>query len=103
MKSLNQEQWSSLLKETPNAITLDVRTEIEVEEGKIPGALNLDIFNPQNFVSKLEHMDKSNHYFVYCKAGSRSAQACAVMQQMGFNHTYNLEGGFSNWTGQVEF
>lgn len=103
MKSLTQEQWSSLLKETPNAITLDVRTEIEVEEGKIPGALNLDIFNPQNFVSKLEHMDKSNHYFVYCKAGSRSAQACAVMQQMGFNHTYNLEGGFSNWTGEVEF
>lgn len=103
MKSLTQEHWSSLLKETPNAITLDVRTEIEVEEGKIPGALNLDIFNPQNFVSKLEHMDKSNHYFVYCKAGSRSAQACAVMQQMGFNHTYNLEGGFSNWTGEVEF
>ncbi|MDC3301075.1 rhodanese-like domain-containing protein, partial [Flavobacteriaceae bacterium] len=41
-------------------------------------------------------------YFVYCKAGSRSAQACAVMHQMGFEYTYNLEGGFSKWSGDVE-
>ena len=51
----------------------------------------------------IEKLDKSSHYFVYCKAGSRSAQACAIMQQLGFEHTYNLEGGFSEWNGAIEY
>jgi rhodanese-related sulfurtransferase len=25
-----------------------------------------------------------------------------VMHQMGFEYTYNLEGGFSEWSGDVE-
>ena len=103
MKNLAQEQWSNLLKETSSTTILDVRTELEVEEGKIPSAINLDIYDAQNFLSNLEKMDKQQHYFVYCKSGVRSAQACAIMQQMGFEHTYNLEGGFSDWTGDVEF
>lgn len=103
MKNLAQEQWSNLLKETSSTTILDVRTELEVEEGKIPSAINLDIYDAQNFLSNLEKMDKQQHYFVYCKSGVRSAQACAIMQQMGFEHTYSLEGGFSDWTGDVEF
>ncbi len=102
MNNLTQDEWSNLLGNTPNAVTLDVRTELEVEEGKIPGAINIDIYDTQNFVNELKQMDKKQHYFVYCKAGGRSAQACAVMQQMGFEHTHNLEGGFSHWTGEVE-
>ena len=46
--------------------------------------------------------DKSNYYFVYCKAGSRSAQACILMQELGFKNTFNLEGGFSEWLGAKE-
>jgi rhodanese-related sulfurtransferase len=38
---------------------------------------------------------------VYCKAGGRSAQACAIMNQLGFEKTYNLLGGFTEWEGKV--
>jgi len=38
---------------------------------------------------------------VYCKAGGRSAQACAIMNQLGFKNAYNLVGGFSQWQGKV--
>lgn len=102
MKNLTQEEWKDLLVQTSNSIVLDVRTDLELADGKIPGAINLDIYQAQHFVSELDNMDKSIHYFVYCKSGGRSAQACAVMQQMGFEHTFNLEGGFSNWSGDIE-
>lgn len=102
MKNLSQEQWSENLSLQEDAQILDVRTAIEVEEGKIPKALNIDILNPNEFMSEIEKLDKSLHYFVYCKAGMRSAQACAIMQQLGFDHTYNLDGGFSQWSGAVE-
>ena len=102
MKNLTQEEWKNLLSQTSNSIILDVRTDQELADGKIPNAINLDIYQAQHFVSELDKLDKSTHYFVYCKSGGRSAQACAVMQQMGFEHTFNLEGGFSNWLGDVE-
>jgi rhodanese-related sulfurtransferase len=102
MKNLVQQEWSDELSKSTNGVILDVRTALEVEEGKIPGATNIDIFKAQEFIDALEKLDKNLPYFVYCKAGSRSAQACAVMHQMGFEYTYNLEGGFSEWLGDVE-
>ena len=102
MKNLSQKQWSENLSLQEDAQILDVRTAIEVEEGKIPNALNIDILNPNEFMAEIEKLDKSLHYFVYCKAGMRSAQACTIMQQLGFDHTYNLDGGFSQWSGAVE-
>ena len=102
MKNLVQQEWSDELLKSTNGVILDVRTAIEVEDGKIPGATNIDIFKAQEFIDALEKLDKNLPYFVYCKAGSRSAQACAVMHQMGFEYTYNLEGGFSEWSGDVE-
>lgn len=102
MKNLSQKQWSENLSLQEDAQILDVRTAIEVEEGKIPKAFNIDILNPNEFMAEIKKLDKSLHYFVYCKAGMRSAQACAIMQQLGFDHTYNLDGGFSQWSGAVE-
>ncbi|MGB1370520.1 MAG: rhodanese-like domain-containing protein [Flavobacteriaceae bacterium] len=103
MKNLTQKQWSDELSKTINSKILDVRTKLEVDEGKIPNSFNLDIYKGQAFIDELEKLDKTLHYFVYCKAGGRSAQACAVMQQLGFENTYNLEGGFSQWTGEVDY
>ena len=102
MKNLVQQEWSDELSKSTNGVILDVRTAIEVEDGKIPGATNIDIFKAQEFIDALEKLDKNLPYFVYCRAGSRSAKACAVMHQMGFEYTYNLEGGFSKWSGDVE-
>lgn len=103
MKNLSQHDWVAAFLQQQEAKILDVRTLPELEEGKIPEAINLDILNPQDFMEGIEKLDKSSHYFVYCKAGSRSAQACAIMQQLGFEHTYNLEGGFTEWNGAVEY
>jgi rhodanese-related sulfurtransferase len=103
MKNLSQQEWVAALSQQQVTVILDVRTLAEVEEGKIPKAINLDILNTQEFMDGIEKFDKSFHYFVYCRAGSRSAQACAVMQQLGFEHAYNLKGGFSEWNGAVEY
>lgn len=102
MQDLTQEAWASQLKADANAIILDVRTEAEWEEGIIPGAVLNDIYKGQSFIYRLEEMDKTKNYYVYCKAGGRSAQACQIMDQMGFPQTFNLVGGFMNWNGAIE-
>lgn len=102
MADLSQEEWASQLENDENSFILDVRTEEEVEEGYIPNSKNIDIYKGQEFIEELEKLDKSKNYYVYCRSGNRSDQACAIMNSIGFANTYNLEGGFMNWEGDIE-
>ena len=100
--NLTQEDWWEKLQADENAVILDVRTEDEWNDGIIPNAINIDIYKGQGFIYQVEELDKTKNYYVYCKAGGRSAQACNIMGQMGFETTYNLMGGFSEWNGPVD-
>lgn len=101
--NLSQNEWVSQLEADTNAVILDVRTDDEWNEGFIPGAILNDIYKGQGFIYRLEELDKTKNYYVYCKSGGRSGQACNIMKQMGFENAYNLEGGFMNWQGEVAF
>ena len=101
MKDLNQQEWKAATAAEETLVILDVRTPGEVEQGIIPGAKVSDIFQQEEFVKTLEAMDKDVPTYVYCRSGGRSAKACELMDAMGFKETYNLVGGFSEWTGEV--
>ena len=103
MQHLSQEAWAAQLAADEKAVILDVRTEEEWAEGIIPGAILNDIYKGQGFIYQVEELEKNKNYYVYCKAGGRSAQACAIMNQLGFENTFNLEGGFMQWKGEVAF
>lgn len=98
---LSQQDWVLQLKQDQNAVIVDVRTKEECSEGMIANAINIDIYEGQGFIYKIEELEKAKNYYVYCKVGGRSAQACSVMNQLGFENTYNLIGGMMNWTGDV--
>ena len=100
MADLSQEEWEDQIKNDDNAFILDVRTPQEFEEGYIPGAVNIDIYLGQGFLEELGKLDKSKNYYVYCRSGARSGQACAIMNSIGIENAYNLEGGFMNWEGE---
>ncbi len=99
---LNQEDWYNQLQSDPDAVILDVRTESELSEGFIKHAINIDIYKGQGFIYAIEELDKSKNYYVYCKAGGRSRQACNIMNELGFANTYNLIGGMMEWNGEVD-
>ena len=98
---LTQQEWSEQLKNDDNSYILDVRTPEEVAEGYIPNSTNIDIYLGQEFLDKIEELDKSKNFYVYCRSGNRSGQACAIMNSIGIENAYNLEGGFMNWEGEV--
>ncbi len=99
--NLTQEDWIAQLEEDGNAVILDVRTEAECDEGIIPNAINIDIHQGQGFISEIEKLDKSKNYYIYCRSGARSAKACEIMNELGFDNTFNLLGGMLEWEGDV--
>lgn len=40
---------------------------------------------------------KDDEIIVHCHAGSRSMQACVVLEQAGFTNVKNMVGGVSAW------
>jgi rhodanese-related sulfurtransferase len=101
MADLTQEEWAEQLENDTNAVILDVRTPEEVQDGYIPNALNLDIYLGQQFLAELEKLDRNKNYYVYCRTGNRSGQACSLMENMGFDNAYNLMGGITEWEGEI--
>jgi rhodanese-related sulfurtransferase len=101
MADLTQEEWTEQLEKDANGVILDVRTSDEVEEGSIPNSIQIDIYRGQEFVDELKKLDTSKNYYVYCRSGNRSGQACAIMNSMGFENAYNLMGGILEWEGEL--
>jgi rhodanese-related sulfurtransferase len=101
--NLTQQDWTEQLENDENAVVLDVRTEDEWSDGIITNALMIDINKGQFFINEIETLDKSKNYYVYCRSGVRSAKACDIMNELGFENTYNLLGGFMQWDGEVVY
>lgn len=79
-----------------DAVLLDVRTAAEIEDASIDGHIAIDIQQP-GFTEKVAGLDKSKTYFIYCRSGNRSGQACRYMATQGFDKLYNLKGGMIAW------
>ena len=84
------------LVEKGEGIILDVRTPEEINQGYIPGASTINIYD-QDFESKLNLIQRDKPVYVYCKAGGRSNQAAELMKKKGFMKVYNLDGGITSW------
>ena len=101
MSDLSQEEWAEQLAADDHAVILDVRTTEEMEDGYIPNAMQIDIYLGQGFLDEIGKLDKSKNYYVYCRSGNRSRQACALMNNIGIENAYNLEGGIIEWEGEI--
>ncbi|HCY45068.1 MAG TPA: rhodanese-like domain-containing protein [Flavobacteriales bacterium] len=97
MEQLNAQQWKEKLDASSGGVIVDVRTPVEWEEGIIPNAVLNNIHEQQGFMDYVESLDKEKEYFIYCRSGARSGNACAYMDSLGFTNTYNLTGGIMNW------
>ena len=78
------------------SILIDVRTPREFEQGHLENSININIAE-RSFKEEVGKLDRSQPVYVYCKVGGRSAKAARILQEMGFEEVYDLEGGIRNW------
>lgn len=83
-------------KADTTAIILDVRTPGEYKEEHLAGAQQLDFLNTSVFDAGIKLLDKSHTYYVYCRSGKRSHNACIKMKKHGLK-VFDMEGGILNW------
>ena len=99
MKITTADEIIQLLDANEEIHVIDVREDLEVEHGMIPGAINIPL---GQIPDRLDELDKTAPYFVVCKGGVRSANACEFLEAQGFDVT-NVEGGMMSYDGELEF
>lgn len=75
-----------------NAILLDVRTEMEYENGHIEGAINIPVDKLRNNLYKL---NRDKEILEYCQVGLRGHVAARILAQNGFK-VKNMTGGYKS-------
>jgi rhodanese-related sulfurtransferase len=92
------EAWDMIsnYREGDDLVIIDVSTPQEYEDLHLEGAVNVNLLS-RFFKARLDVMDKSRTYVVYCKVGGRSKIAQKLMQQLEFRTVYNVVGGTLLW------
>ena len=70
---------------------LDIRNQIETEEGIVEGSVLLELNSLKN--KSFEKLDKNELYFISCGGGLRSIIGYGLLKKQGFN-VINLNKGF---------
>jgi len=102
IKNIDAEEAHKLIEENSdneNFIIIDIRTLSEFNSGHIKDAINIDYYD-NDFVERLNDLNKSKTYLVYCRSGHRSGSAMENFQQLKFGLVYNMLRGINSWRSE---
>jgi rhodanese-related sulfurtransferase len=96
LKEINAQELFDMIQGKNQLELVDIRTPAEIERGVIPNAKTL----PMHLIPlNINYFSLSQRQIViYCRTGSRSAQACRFLNQQGINNVINLRGGIVKWS-----
>jgi sulfur-carrier protein adenylyltransferase/sulfurtransferase len=77
---------------------LDVREPHEYEVANI-GAQLIPL---DELPERLVELDRDEALAVHCKTGGRSARAVKLLQDAGFQNVYNVKGGITAWSVEID-
>lgn len=78
------------LKKKETVKIIDVRTDLEIEEGKIPEAVHIPMFE---VIDRYLEWDRGEEIIFVCRSGRRSMAVCQVLTLEGFRNVKNMVGG----------
>ncbi|MCS6807982.1 MAG: rhodanese-like domain-containing protein [Bacteroidota bacterium] len=95
--TLSAQEAKDFLEQHPETFVLDVRTLEEFATGHLPNATLLPVQELEQNIAQLPS-DKNCSILVYCRSGSRSRTASAILAAHGFSRVINMQGGIIAWS-----
>jgi molybdopterin/thiamine biosynthesis adenylyltransferase/rhodanese-related sulfurtransferase len=78
---------------------IDVREPHEYEIARLDGARLIPL---GTLDAAIPTLNREREIIVHCKVGGRSAQAVRILQAAGFRNVWNLAGGITRWSDEVD-
>ena len=77
---------------------LDVREPHEYEFANI----GVRLIPLGELPQRLVELDRDENFAIHCKTGARSAKAVKLLQGAGFENVYNVKGGITAWSEEID-
>lgn len=87
-------ETAALLERDAEVLLLDIREDVERQQGYIPGTVHLPMGQIQYNLDKLPRDKK---IILTCRTGNRTGQMTRLLRQQGFDNVYNMVGGIVAW------
>ncbi len=88
------EEARDMINNLSNEVVLDVRTQSEYCAGHLHDAVLIPLTELE---SRLGELEPTAPTIVYCKAGTRSAQAALILVNNAFPDVYDMHEGYDGW------
>jgi adenylyltransferase/sulfurtransferase len=80
-------------------VLVDVREPAEIAVGSITGSVKMPL---GEVPARFNELPKDQKIVVHCKLGGRSAKAVAFLTEQGFTDVWNVEGGITAWSKDID-
>lgn len=91
---------AELMADTEPFVLIDVRTEQEFNQQRIPGSLLLPYTEISADSAAALIPSKDSRVLLYCRSGRRSAIAADALRNLGYTRVYDF-GGIGDWRGET--
>lgn len=82
------------------AMVIDVRTPEEFNDGHLEGSERIGVAD-SDFIQRIDQLDKSEDYYIYCRSGNRAGQAINAMRDLGFTGELVNGGSVGNASSET--
>ncbi len=100
VQSISAQELKEKMDTSEDFLLLDVRQQDEYDFVNLDGTL-IPLGQLSQRITEIDAY-KDKDVVVMCRTGSRSAQAARILVREGFQNVYNLSGGITGWSRDVD-
>ena len=103
MEEITVQDFKQQLDNEEQVFLLDVREPFEQYQSKIDydHSTLIPVDQLSERLNEIEE-HKDQEIVCMCRSGSRSAEACKLLEQEGFANVKNLKGGINQWAKDID-
>ncbi|MBN8703895.1 MAG: rhodanese-like domain-containing protein [Bacteroidetes bacterium] len=98
MKEITVSELKQLLDSKEDFQLIDVREQHEAEIATIGG----ELIPMGEVMLNLDKISKAKKVVVHCRSGGRSGAIVQALEKQGFTNLYNLKGGITAWSNEID-
>ncbi len=99
LQELSVRELARRIERGDDPLLIDVREPFEWAIGHLGPARLVPL---ADFPETIPSLPRDQDIVIYCKGGARSAQAVALLALEGFTRVWNLAGGITAWSAEVD-
>lgn len=103
MEEITVQELKQKIDNDEGVFLLDVREPFEQYQSKIEYK-NTQLIPVGELDNRLDEIEdqKEQEVICMCRSGSRSAEACKLLEKRGFTDVKNLKGGINEWARNID-